>query len=110
MKASTNQPDPKPGKLNVLDFVLQDIQSRSDMGKAKYGTRLLTHNGREALWDAYQEALDMVMYLRQALLEQDGATEPVNASDTQSGGDCTCEDFHEIHGLHMFECPKFVCG
>lgn len=71
MKASTNQPDPKPGSIEVLRHVLDDLQSRSDMGKRKYGTRLFTHNGRSALWDAYQEALDLVMYLRQLILEQD---------------------------------------
>jgi len=38
----------------------------------KYGTYLQTHNGRDALWDAYQEAMDLCMYLRQAILERDG--------------------------------------
>jgi hypothetical protein len=39
------------------------------MGKAKYGTELKTHNGRKALVDAYQEALDLCLYLKQALME-----------------------------------------
>ena len=38
--------------------------------KKKYGIMLQTDNGREALWDAYQEALDLAMYLRQAILEK----------------------------------------
>lgn len=41
------------------------------MGEQKYGTRLQTFNGRNALIDAYQEALDLVMYLRQKFLEEE---------------------------------------
>jgi hypothetical protein len=70
-QASEYQPDPKPGQQNVADFVLQDIQERVEAGEKKYGTKLQTFNGRDALWDAYQEALDLVMYLRQAILERD---------------------------------------
>jgi hypothetical protein len=35
-------------------------------------TYLQAHNGRDALLDAYQEALDLAIYLRQALAERDG--------------------------------------
>jgi len=69
-KASEYQPDPVSGKSTVKDVVISDIQERAEMGKKKYGTYLQTFNGRSPLWDAYQEALDLVMYLRQALLEQ----------------------------------------
>jgi len=51
--------------------VLADIQARVEAGEAKYGTKLMTHNGRDPLWDAYQEAIDLVMYLRQAILERE---------------------------------------
>lgn len=68
----THEPPPKPGKVVVLDLVLKDLQDRAEMGKEKYGTYLMTHNGRNTLMDAYQEALDLVMYLRQALYEQEG--------------------------------------
>lgn len=71
IKASTPQPLPKPGSKAVADFVLTDIQARVDAGELKYGTKLMTHNGRDALWDAYQEAIDLVMYLRQAILERE---------------------------------------
>lgn|SRR5512139_180616 len=70
--ASLPQPLPAPGKAIVLDQVLKDIQERSDTGLRKYGVRLQTNNGRDALWDSYQEAIDLVMYLRQALLEREG--------------------------------------
>lgn len=67
--AATPQDMPQSGQKTVLPYVLQDLTDRADYGKACYGTYLQTHNGRSALWDAYQEALDLVMYLRQALLE-----------------------------------------
>lgn len=70
-KASEYQPDPKQGEQVVIDVVLADLRERAETGKRKYGTYLETNNGRNALWDAYQEAIDLVMYLRQALLEQE---------------------------------------
>jgi hypothetical protein len=69
--ASVHQPSPKPGTLVVKDFVLEDIRERCEVGKVKYGCYLQTDNGRDPLWDAYQEALDLVMYLRQAILERE---------------------------------------
>jgi hypothetical protein len=36
----------------------------------QYGERLAAHNGRDALQDAYEEALDLALYLRQALAER----------------------------------------
>ena len=69
--AGTHQPAPIKGKQKVADFVLADIQERVDVGFKKYGTYLETNNGRNPLWDAYQEAIDLVMYLRQAILEEE---------------------------------------
>jgi hypothetical protein len=70
--ATVTQPDPQPGRSVVADRVLADIHERAAVGKARYGTPLMTHNGRDALTDAYEEALDLVFYLRQALMERDG--------------------------------------
>lgn len=70
--ASEHQPEPKHGQQVVLDRVLSDLIARADAGKERYGTFLMTHNGRDALIDAYQEAIDLVMYLAQAIMERDG--------------------------------------
>lgn len=70
-KVSEHQPEPREGEKTVLDYVVLDIQARAEAGKQRYGTYLKTNNGRDALMDAYQEAIDLVMYLRQALLERD---------------------------------------
>lgn len=67
------QPPPVPNeKPAVWDLVLTDMQARDAEGRRKYGTPLQPHNGRDALVDAYQEALDLAVYLRQAIYERDG--------------------------------------
>lgn len=66
----------KPPKKNSLPIVhklvIDDVESRLAFGTKKYGTGLQPHNGRDALKDAYEEALDLCNYLRQALYERDG--------------------------------------
>lgn len=57
---------------HIQDLVVADIAQRKVQGIAKYGTALQPFNGRDALTDAYQEALDLCQYLRQALFERDG--------------------------------------
>jgi hypothetical protein len=76
-KASEYQPDPQQGEQVVVDVVLSDIRERAETGKRKYGTYLETNNGRNPLWDAYQEAIDLVMYLRQVILEQEHYATPL---------------------------------
>lgn len=67
--ASTPQPKPLIGRRVVVDEVIADLKERKQFGMAKYGTPLMSHNGRNAMVDAYQEALDLCCYLKQALLE-----------------------------------------
>lgn len=64
------QKDPKEGKIAILPLVIADLQTRSDTGAKKYGSVLKSDNGRDALIDAYQEAMDLVMYLRQLIEEK----------------------------------------
>lgn len=51
-------------------LVLKDMEERRKHGIEKYGTPLQPHNGRDPLIDAYQEALDLCVYLRQAIEER----------------------------------------
>ena len=69
--ATVKQPAPKGKGSPILGMVLADLTNRALEGKEKYGEPLLANNGRNALWDAYQEALDLAMYLRQAIEEQE---------------------------------------
>jgi hypothetical protein len=68
--AAKRQAMPTPGKTDILPLVIADLQARDAAGTKKYGTTLQTNNGRDALVDAYQEALDLAMYLRQAIEER----------------------------------------
>ena len=80
-----NQPAPKPTDgpaiwdLVIADMspavtplertIVADMRRRDELGRATYGTPLQAHNGRDALHDAYAEALDAVVYLRQVAEE-----------------------------------------
>lgn len=79
---SAIQPRPTPNdKVDIQTRVMVDLIDRRAFGKAKYGTPLQPFNGRDALRDAYEEALDLVCYLKQAITERDGETEvPVSVT------------------------------
>lgn len=67
------QPKPTAStEPDVLGLVVKDLADRAAIGLVKYGQPLRPHNGRDALTDAYHEALDLAKYLRQALYERDG--------------------------------------
>ena len=55
---------------SIQSKVRKDLEEREALGMERYGRPLLPHNGRDALRDAYEEALDLACYLRQALEER----------------------------------------
>lgn len=66
-----DQPHPVPnGGSPLWDLVIADMRERDQIGRQRYGTPLQAFNGRDALVDAYQEALDHAVYLRQAIEER----------------------------------------
>lgn len=68
------EPEPPPSanaSPAIWDLVIADMRERDANGLRKYGTRLQANNGRDALVDAYQEALDLAVYLRQAIAERE---------------------------------------
>lgn len=74
MDLATEQPMPTPRAVSsVQAMVRRDLHTREEVGRQRYGTPLQPHNGRDALRDAYEEALDLCCYLRQAIAERDGA-------------------------------------
>jgi hypothetical protein len=69
---AAEEPPPTTGTGRpIWELVVEDMQARDAMGRERYGTPLLAHNGRDAMVDLYQELLDAVVYLRQALEERD---------------------------------------
>ena len=79
----SRQPPPEPGQETVKDKVLADINGRAEYGKAVYGTYLMAHNGRDALLDAYHEALDLTMYLAQAIMERNASKENAKEEEVE---------------------------
>lgn len=70
---SLNKHEPPPTHndgIPIWDLVIADMHERDKVGRQRYGTPLQTNNGRDALVDAYQEALDLVVYLRQLIEER----------------------------------------
>ncbi len=56
---------------DITNLVSNDLELRAKKGVETYGKRLQPSNGRNALVDAYQEALDLGVYLKQRLLEEE---------------------------------------
>ena len=73
-RAYSVQDEPLPRKGDDIVYVelIKDIETRAGVGHERYGTYLMTNNGRDALVDAYQEAIDLCLYLKQLLMERDG--------------------------------------
>ncbi len=61
----------------VWEMVIEDMKERDNFGRERYGTPLQIHNSRSFLVDAYQEALDLVVYLR-GLIEENKEMKPIN--------------------------------
>jgi hypothetical protein len=55
----------------IQDLVIADIEARKQLGIQRYGTALQAFNSRDALRDAYEEAMDLTVYLRQVIAERD---------------------------------------
>jgi hypothetical protein len=67
-----NQPLPTASDGPVAhELVKADLDDRLALGIGRYGQPLQPHNGRDSLQDAYEEALDLVVYLKNAIYERD---------------------------------------
>jgi len=62
---------PHAGQQSVTQQVICDLLAREQVGIQTYGDTLRTFNGRRALVDAYQEAIDLVQYLKQEIMERE---------------------------------------
>lgn len=70
----TPQQAPVPSQHPAAwSLVIADMANRDAFGASKYGVRLQPGNGRDNLVDAYQEVLDLAVYLRAAIYERDMA-------------------------------------
>lgn len=71
--AADEQPRPtlRPDLPDMWEIVQQDMRARADAGFQRYGSSLRPFNGRVPLIDAYQECLDLAVYLRQKIWEDE---------------------------------------
>ena len=79
--AEWGEPAPTP---TMHDLVITDMASRKQFGLAKYGTPLQAGNGRDPLKDAYEEALDLTVYLRQELEERQAERDRIAQSPREN--------------------------
>lgn len=56
---------------DIQSQVIRDIEARRQIGIKRYGTALQPDNGRDMLQDAYEEAMDLTIYLKGCLVERD---------------------------------------
>lgn len=67
------QPAPKQNNHKpTWHLVIQDMLERDGVGRRRYNTPLQPYNGRDSLQDAYEEALDLCVYLKNAIEERNG--------------------------------------
>lgn len=59
--------------IPTWDLVIKDMQDRHALGIRNYGRPLYPYNGRNSLQDAYEEVLDLAVYLKNCILEAEGA-------------------------------------
>lgn len=68
MSLNEHEPDPIPtDERPIWEIVIEAMQERNQMGTAKHGTPLQVSNGRDSLVDAFQEAMDLTVYLAQEI-------------------------------------------
>lgn len=67
----TDQPPPRPASGDIWKLVIADMEQRRLVGIERYGAPLQARNGRDSLVDAYQEVLDLAVYLRQTIEKRD---------------------------------------
>lgn len=65
--------------MDLFDEVKKDLDARNALGWQQHGRPMSPHDGRNSLLDAYEEALDLVMYLKKAIIEAGGTVLSVQA-------------------------------
>jgi hypothetical protein len=56
---------------SIFTLVHADLDARDRLGWRQHAKPLLANNGRDALREAYEEALDLAVYLRMAIAERE---------------------------------------
>jgi hypothetical protein len=80
-----SQPKPCAGQCHVTPYARSEFErmlsEREQQGILTYGTTLQTFNGRDAVQDALEEAVDLWQYLVQLKMERDVLRARMQAAD-----------------------------
>lgn len=77
--ATAQQPAPRAtGRRPTWELVVEDMKARDQLGRDRYGAPLQPGNGRNSLVDAYQEVLDLAVYLRNAIEDAQDMADTLN--------------------------------
>lgn len=90
-------PVPNDGP-SMHDLVAADLAERKAHGLRKYGSLLQTGNGRSFLLDAYEEVLDLAVYLKGRIIEEQQAVLASAEHDEADCGRCCVCCPHLVHG------------
>lgn len=98
------QPDPMPNeRIDVFTRVIDDLETRREHGIETYGVALQAFNERDQGRDAYEEVLDLVVYLRALREEYDeicgAARAVVDSAEGRYTGDLDLEAVSRLHEL-----------
>ena len=96
---------PSVHPAEVFPALLADIHARNLVGQQVYRQELTTFNGRDALREAYEEAIDMTVYLKQALMEREAmagiapqpASEDLRVDQIEGDIETLSRQFNAIH-------------
>jgi hypothetical protein len=94
-------------KRSIQELVRLDLVHREQVGIQRYGTPLYAYNGRDALLDAYDEALDLCCYLRQAIEEL--TLKPGTEQPAPTGGHLEEPHHRAARGHAEGECRSYFC-
>lgn len=57
-------------EIIVWNEVIKDMKTRNETGQQKYGVYLKTNTGENMLQHAYEEALDLAVYLKTRMIQE----------------------------------------
>lgn len=77
---------------SIWDMVIEDMRGRDKLGRKRYGTPLTALGNRNALQDAYEEVLDLAVYLKQHLIRLEDMRRLLRAADRTVEAASWCRD------------------
>ena len=94
-------PDADHGE-DIQSMVIADIEARRQVGIKRYGQALHVNNGRDGLLDAYEEAVDLCVYLKQVLVEREIEAARTTIIEDELSADIPCPNCAVESGNTVF--------